>query len=141
MPFRTRFIQCCCFLVAIALQAFSVIAEDEKQPADPPLPPAAERKVDFIKDIQPIFSEACYMCHGADAQEAGLRLDARKDAFDGGDSGRVILKGESAKSPLIHFVARIDPEKVMPPEDEGDPLTAEQVGLLRAWIDQERAMA
>ena len=25
---------------------------------------------------------------------------------------------------------------MMPPEGEGQPLTAEQVGLIRAWIDQ-----
>jgi len=100
------------------------------------LPPVAEKQVDFIKDIQPIFAAACHDCHGPDLQEAGLRLDSRKNAFDGGDTGRVILKGESGKSPLIHLVARLDPEKAMPPEDTADPLTAEQVGLLRAWIDQ-----
>lgn len=119
----------------IALNA-TYAEEESTEPSTNKLPAAAERKIDFIKDIQPILAASCYSCHGTDNQEAGLRLDARKTAFEGGDSGSVILKGDSAKSPLIHLVARIDPEMVMPPEGEGDPLTAAQVGLLRAWIDQ-----
>jgi len=109
-------------------------AEDQKPPAK--LPPAAERKIDFIKDVQPIFAASCYACHGPENQESGLRLDARKAAFDGGDGGRAILSGKSADSPLIHNVAGLDPDSIMPPQDEGEPLTAEQVGILRAWIDQ-----
>src|SRR6185436_9047530 len=40
------------------------------------------------------------------------------------------------KSPLIHFTARLVEDSEMPPRGKGEPLTAEQVGLLRAWIDQ-----
>ncbi|HEX3880530.1 MAG TPA: PSD1 and planctomycete cytochrome C domain-containing protein [Bryobacteraceae bacterium] len=91
------------------------------------LPPAAKTKVAYTRDIQPLLAKRCYMCHGAQAQMSGLRLD-RKDA-----AMRVIQPGNSAASRLIHMVAGMD-GKVMPPT--GPRLTATEIGLLRAWIDQ-----
>jgi mono/diheme cytochrome c family protein len=98
------------------------------------IPPAAKRDVDFLKDVQPLFKEHCYKCHGSSRQEAGLRLDRRDDALNGGDGGPVFVAGKSEDSKLIKYVAAVDPDVVMPPE--GDKLTDEQIGLLRAWIDQ-----
>ncbi|MDB6154808.1 MAG: Planctomycete cytochrome [Chthoniobacteraceae bacterium] len=99
------------------------------------LPPPAARAVDFLKDIEPIFARNCLKCHGADKQKGGYRLDLKATALTGGDnSAPNIVPGKSAESPLIHFVAGLDPEMKMP--SKGDPLTAEQIGLLRAWIDQ-----
>jgi mono/diheme cytochrome c family protein len=101
------------------------------------LPPPATRPVDYAQDIKPLLAKYCYECHGADAQEAGLRLDRKKSALAGADSGPVFVDGKSATSRLIHLVAGLDEEVGrMPPEDSGDALTAEQIGLLRAWIDQ-----
>ena len=104
--------------------------------ADPPrLPAPAARTVDFVKDIQPIFEAHCVKCHGPEKQKGGYRLDDRKVALTGGDDHAPnIHAGKSAESPLIQFVAGLDPDMRMPAK--GDPLTAEQVGLLRAWIDQ-----
>ncbi len=99
-----------------------------------PLPPAAERQVDFSKDIEPILGSRCILCHGAGQQMKGLRLDNRQDALRGGESGKVILPGNSAGSKLIHLVGAIKADSVMPPA--GDRLTATEVGTLRAWIDQ-----
>ena len=98
------------------------------------LPPPVQRKVDFVKDVQPIFAASCVGCHGPDKQKSGMRLDAKQIALTGGDLGPAILPGKSADSPLIHYVAGLHPEVKMPAE--GDPLTAEQIGILRAWIDQ-----
>ncbi len=98
------------------------------------LPPAATRPVDFVQDIHPILAHACFSCHGADKQKADLRLDLKAAALKGGESGRVIVPGKSAESPLIHNVAGLNPEQLMPPK--GERLTAAQIGLLRAWIDQ-----
>jgi hypothetical protein len=100
----------------------------------PDLPPKADRIVDFLKDIQPILAERCLSCHGPDKQQAGLRLDREGDALRGGDSGPAFEVGKSAQSLLIKYVAGLDPDILMPPE--GEKLSAEQVGLLRAWIDQ-----
>jgi mono/diheme cytochrome c family protein len=99
------------------------------------LPPASSRKTDFAKDIQPIFADRCYECHGPKKQEHSLRLDQKASALKGGDSGLAIVPGKSADSLLIHAVAGArDDLKRMP--KKGDPLTAQEIGLLRAWIDQ-----
>ena len=45
------------------------------------LPPAATRRVDFVKDIQPIFAEHCYGCHGSKRAEAAFRLDSKDVAL------------------------------------------------------------
>lgn len=100
------------------------------------LPPAAPGPVDFARDIQPIFEKTCLRCHGPEKPKSKFRLDNRESALKGGENGVDIVPGESAKSPLIHYVARLVEDMEMPPEGKGDPLTPEQVGLLRTWIDQ-----
>jgi hypothetical protein len=100
------------------------------------LPPPATVEVLFDRDIKPIFEASCLRCHGPEKPKSGFRLDNREDALKGGENGVAIVPGESAKSPLIHFAARIDPDLEMPPKGKGDPLTTEQIGLLRTWIDQ-----
>src|SRR5262252_7920003 len=64
-------------------------------------------KVDYAKDIQPIFEKSCYACHGPKQQMVGLRLDSKKLAFDGGQSGKAIVPGKSAESHLYQRVAGI----------------------------------
>lgn len=112
-----------CILVC---QTFVAIADD--------LPPAVERKIDFVQDVQPILQGRCWSCHAGEKQESGLRLDRRDLMLNGGDLGRILEPGKSDSSRLIHYVHGTDPDHVMPPE--GDRLTKEQIGILRAWIDQ-----
>ena len=98
------------------------------------LPPAATVRVDFARDIRPLLAEHCVKCHGTEKQKSDLRLDVKAHAMRGGDSGKVIEPGMSAESRLIRLVAGIEEDTVMPPK--GARLTAAQIGLLRAWIDQ-----
>ncbi len=98
------------------------------------LPPPSPRQIDFVRDIQPILSERCYSCHGELKQESELRWDTKSSAFKGGASGKVIIPGKSSESRMIHLVAGLEKNLVMP--KKGERLTAEQIGLLRAWIDQ-----
>jgi hypothetical protein len=98
------------------------------------LPAAAAHPVDFVRDIQPIFAERCNDCHGEGEQQGYLRLDAKAIVMKGGKSGPLLIAGKSGESLLIHRVAGLSTEKRMPLEDE--PLSAEQIGLLRGWIDQ-----
>ncbi len=100
------------------------------------LPPPDTRTVDFATDIQPLLAKNCLRCHGAGKQESGFRLDRRADALKGGElfAGRAIVPGKSAESILVQAVAHIHPDLKMP--KKGDRLSAEQVGLVRAWIDQ-----
>src|SRR5262245_40115617 len=116
----------------LASLLFAVIAAEP--PVSQPLPPAAARPVDFVRDIQPIFAASCLHCHGAEEQEGQLRLDAKAIVMKGGKSGPLLAVGKSAESLLVQRIAGQGTEKRMPLEDK--PLTAEQVGLIRAWIDQ-----
>ena len=99
------------------------------------LPPPALVEVDFVRDIEPIL-KVCLQCHGPERPKSKFRLDNREDALKGGKYGPDIIPGDSAKSSLIHNVAGLDPDMLMPPEGKGEPLTRAQIRLLRAWIDQ-----
>ena len=99
------------------------------------LPPAALRSVDFVKDVQPILHTACLKCHGPLRQEGEYRLDVRHVALKGGASyAPNIIPFDSASSPLIQFVAGESDGMQMP--SKGKRLSDEQIGILRAWIDQ-----
>jgi len=97
---------------------------------------AADDRVDFARHVRPIFERSCWECHGPDKQEAGLRLDRRERALQGGDSGRVLIAGKSGESLLWQYVSGADPNTIMPPQDEGERLTAAEVDILKRWIDQ-----
>ncbi len=97
-------------------------------------PTAGLPGVDFARDVQPLLTKHCSACHGSEKQESGFRIDQREAALVGGDSGVAIIPGKSADSKLIHFVTAADSDNVMPPK--GTRLTAEEVGVLRAWIDE-----
>ena len=96
--------------------------------------PAAADRIDFVKDIQPIFQKSCYRCHGPKLQMSGLRLDAKKPALAGGQSGKAIQPGSASESPLYKRIAGIGEQPRMPME--GDPLAAAEIELVRSWIDQ-----
>jgi mono/diheme cytochrome c family protein len=107
----------------------------EPPPDSAKLPEPAARMVDFARDIRPILQDHCVKCHGPEKQKGGYRVDLKEAALSGGDDHAPnIHPGKSGESPLIQFVAGLDPEMKMPAK--GDPLTPEQIGLLRAWIDQ-----
>ena len=118
-----------------ATVAVASFAADTVDPSK--LPPAAKTAgVTFAKDIKPIFDKSCIKCHGEEKQKAKLRLDSLEWTLKGADGEDVVKKGKSAESHLVHSVARVDEDEAMPPEGKGDPLTKDQVGLIRAWIDQ-----
>ena len=97
------------------------------------LPPPASGPVDYEKDVKPLLAQNCYSCHGPEVQQSGLRLDRRQNALRGGDYGPVIVPGNSADSKLIHRLVSGDGGIQMPPTGE---LLPEEIGVLRAWIDQ-----
>ncbi|MCA9065146.1 MAG: PSD1 domain-containing protein, partial [Planctomycetaceae bacterium] len=82
----------------------------------------------------PLLAEKCYACHGALRQEGGLRLETRELWLRGGDSGAAISEQEPGKSAILERVTA-EPESRMPPEGEGAPLSAEQIELLRRWLE------
>lgn len=66
-----------------------------------------------------------------------MRLDDQQRALTGGDSGAEVIPGKSAESRLVRMISGTDEDfGRMPPEGKGQPLTAAEIGLIRAWIDQ-----
>lgn len=122
------------FVVAFPAQT---VAQSEQSPGagehNPDLMDEVSR-VDFGKDIKPIFRDHCVRCHGAEQVKGGLSLHTRARAWEGGDGGMVIIPGNSAASPLVQRVTSHDDDLVMPPE--GERLSPQQLTLLRLWIDQ-----
>jgi hypothetical protein len=105
------------------------------------LPPAAKKEgLTFDKDIKPLLENSCLKCHGAEKPKSKYRVDSREAFIKGGDSEEAaVVPGKSEKSPVVHYVADLVVDLEMPPTDKRDKypkLTAEQIGLLRAWIDQ-----
>jgi len=98
------------------------------------LPPAATDPVDFARDVVPILNTSCIRCHGRGKARGGFSLETRAMMMEGGDSGDAVLPGKSGDSPLIHLVAGLDPDNVMP--KKGSRLKPAQIGVLRTWIDQ-----
>ncbi len=118
-----------CILFAIAV---AVISIDQSVLAQQPA--AQPHTIDYAKQIKPIFASRCFACHGALKQESGLRLDTGALIRKGGEGGAVVVAGQAAKSALIERVTSADEVERMPPE--GEPLTPEQIALLKAWINQ-----
>lgn len=144
------------------------------------LPPASTRtNVTYDADIQQMFQTSCVRCHSGSKPAGGLKLDSREGVLKGGKDGPVLTAGNSAHSPLVIAISRLDPDTAMPPRvrprmspppaaaapapgggamipggpalggpippagspggprgPRPKPLSAAQVGLVRAWIDQ-----
>ncbi len=90
---------------------------------------------DFARDIQPVLKSACLPCHG-DTAQGGLRLDSAEAIARGGKSGSAVIPANPAGSPLIQRLSASDRTLRMPP---GGTLPAEQLSLLRAWIERGAA--
>jgi hypothetical protein len=133
--------------VAAALTFSSLPAQGreagkKKTPVDlSKIPPAsAKTGVTYATDIKPIFDHSCIKCHDAEKPKAKLRLESLEGVLKGGEDGKVVDLGKSASSLLVINVAHAgDPDGYMPPPKNKakiPPLTTEEIGLIRAWIDQ-----
>src|SRR5438046_642022 len=102
--------------------------------------PAASTKtgLTYAGDIKPIFDASCIKCHGEQKPKAKLRLDNLEGILKGGEDGKVVQPGNSAKSGLLVNIAHLgDEDDFMPPPKNKlglKKLTDEQIGLVRAWI-------
>jgi hypothetical protein len=130
-----------CVGATLALSLVIVQGAEKKAVDLSKIPPASgQTGVTFATDIKPILDKSCIKCHGPEKAKGKLRLDSLDRALKGGEDGKVILLGNSLGSALVHNVAHAgDPDDYMPPPRNKAnllPLTKEQIGLIRAWIDQ-----
>ena len=126
-------------LAALALAfSFAVAASAE----DAKLPPASDKKdVTYATDLKPIFDANCAKCHSGDKPKAKLHMDTLEGILKGAKSGKIVTVGDSANSLVVKAAAHTAPDKDswMPPipnKAGAKTLTPEQIGLVRAWIDQ-----
>jgi len=92
--------------------------------------------VDFDRQIRPILSENCFVCHGPDAKQrkADLRLDTKEGAFAKRDDVTPVVPGKPDESEMIRRVTSKDSDEVMPPRKSNRKLTDAQIALLRRWV-------
>jgi mono/diheme cytochrome c family protein len=115
-------------LLSVAILPLGVgLAVQSPQAVAPETPQAGP--VSFSRQIAPIFQAKCAECHGAETQEAGLNLSTYELAMKGSEYGTVIEAGDADGSLLVEMVAAGE----MP--QDGDPLPAEEIALIRAWIE------
>jgi mono/diheme cytochrome c family protein len=116
--------------------ALAASAEDAKLPA-----PSTKTGVTYATDIKPIFDESCVKCHSGDHPKARLHMDTLEGVLKGTKQGPILKAGDSANSFIVKSVAHATEEQDswMPPLKNKagiKPLTDDQIGLIRAWIDQ-----
>src|SRR5947209_11461935 len=89
--------------------------------------------VEFNRDIRPILSNHCFVCHGPDnhLRKAKLRLDDEKDAH-----AKVIVKGEPLVSELFRRLVTDEAGQKMPPAKTKKELTKQEIQLIYEWIEQ-----
>ncbi len=91
----------------------------------------------FNRDVRPILSENCFLCHGQDAKEHGdgLRLDIRAEAIAERDGVVAIVPGDPEKSAMVRHITSTDPDELMPPPKAHlDALKPAQIEILKNWI-------
>src|SRR5688500_15986245 len=123
-------------LIGLTLSISGQITEAQMRELESKLPPPATTQIDFRQHIRPILDASCLRCHGPERPDSGFRLDHRAAALRGGEHGIAIVPGQSARSPLIYYVARLVEDMEMPPPGKDKPLDQHDIALLRAWIDQ-----
>jgi hypothetical protein len=109
---------------------------------DAKLPPASTKAgVTYATDMKPIFDASCVKCHSGEKARARLHMDTLEGVLKGTKEGKIVTPGDSANSQIVKVVAHAtdDEDEWMPPLKNKAgiaPLTADQIGLIRAWIDQ-----
>lgn len=90
-------------------------------------------RVSYNFEVRPILASKCLSCHGSDAanRKGDLRLDTHEDA-----TASAIVPGQGDQSEVMRRILSTDPDEAMPPPGKHEPLTKEQAGVLRRWIDQ-----
>ena len=99
----------------------------------------AEDRVEFNRDIRPIFSDTCFACHGPDEakMKGKLRLDSLEAARRGGKSGDpAIVPGYPEKSSVMKRLLTTDADDHMPPAEFHKVLTKAQIDLVARWIKE-----
>ncbi len=99
--------------------------------------PLAAQNVEFNRDVRPILSDKCFLCHGPDAAAKNVprRLDVEAEAKAERAGRRAIVAGDATASDLVRRIDTTDATR-MPPAYSRLELTDAEKGTLRDWIAQ-----
>jgi WD40 repeat protein len=122
--------------LVLVLPGAALAQTNKDAPLEPIKVVALERKdaVTYEKDIEPILSNKCCVCHSGNLKEGKLNLDCYEGLLKGGKRGPSIVPGKSADSLLVKLAGKTM-KPSMPPKKE-EPLTPEELALIKLWIDQ-----
>jgi WD40 repeat protein len=127
-------------LTMTLLALLPVPAWADDKPKKPTVQPIAvvtlDRKtpVAYEKDVEPILVNKCSFCHSGNVKESKLDVSSYETLMKGGKHGRPIVPGKAEES-LLYKAAGKTARPFMPPKNE-DPLTPQELALIKLWIDQ-----
>ena len=123
-----------------SLAGLSLLAAEKARVDVSKMPLPLARTVDFSREVYPVLKDACFSCHGPEKQKGKYRCDTKAGAFKETEYGPTLVPGHSEQSVLVQMVCGLIDEMLMPPPGDkpgqSEKLTREQIGILRAWIDQ-----
>ncbi|HYJ38891.1 MAG TPA: PSD1 and planctomycete cytochrome C domain-containing protein [Chitinophagaceae bacterium] len=98
-------------------------------------------KISYNFDIRPILSDKCFSCHGPDAnkRQAGLRLDIAQSAYAAlkeHPGAHALMPGKPDSSQVYLRISSEDTSMMMPPPSSNLRLTAQEIALIKKWIEQ-----
>jgi hypothetical protein len=92
---------------------------------------ASAAKIDFKKDVAPIFEKRCIECHGAEKKKGGLRMHTKEDLFD----SETVVVGKADESEVVaRIILPKDHDDIMP--SKGEPLSKEEQQKIKDWINE-----
>ncbi len=89
--------------------------------------------IDFVHEVAPILKAHCSKCHTGEKKKGGLAMNTRAELLKGGENGKAVIPGNSAKSLMIELITSKDDEEWMP--SKGDRVPAAEIAILKKWID------
>lgn len=103
----------------------AVVPSDKERP---------QKKVSFSRDVLPILSDNCFVCHGPDSgsRMAGLRLDISESALADRNGRFAIVPGKPEESLVVQRITH--PNTPMPPVSSGKSLSKEEIETITRWI-------
>jgi WD40 repeat protein len=123
-------------LIVLFFLVSSGLADKKKNSAAPIPVVTLNRKepVRYTQDIEPILVNKCMFCHSGPVKEAKLDMGSYESLLKGGKSGPPIIPAKSGESMLVRRAGKTE-KPFMPPKSE-EPLTPEELALIKLWIDQ-----
>jgi formylglycine-generating enzyme required for sulfatase activity len=98
---------------------------------------AVSAAVDFVTQVKPLLEQNCLSCHRENSAKGKFAMHTRAAAMVGGSSGVAIVAGKPDDSLLYALTTLpVDDDEIMPPIDKGGPLDADEIEVLRAWIEE-----